>query len=485
MNIEKIAKNIFASFAEKEVERFLKVFLKGTKFQGKAWGVGGYVRDEILGIDAKDLDIVVGLKNGAKDLTALIFRYFPKEVTHPTNMGAYPIWQITFKENIDLNGETYKTEGAVIEFADSMKESYPDANSRQRNVESAPIEDDVKRRDFTVNMMLKDLSTGEFVDLTGTSKSDIEKGVLRGHPDVDFNEILRQDPLRMLRLVRFICKYDWTTPLSVLKAVKANAARIEVISEERIRDELIKIMKLGKLAKAIKFFDSTGLLKYIFPEIQELKGVQQNATHHSEGDAYRHTMMVLQNSKPGIESQLSALLHDAGKASTTEVIEGAIHSYGHEKVSGEIAEAVLRRLKFDLSTVKNVRKIVENHMKPHALSSAGSVGIRRFVREVGEELVDAILDLAHADEQGKLPRGNNVPALKERIDGIRNYKIPVKTKAVLNGNEIMSILNVKGGPIIKQVSDYLLEAEDDMAVQGKELTKEDAAKRILKKFKPE
>lgn len=283
MDVERIAKQMLASFAEKEVERLMKSFLQKTRFKGHAFAVGGYVRDEIMGLEAKDLDIVVDLKNGAKDLTALLHRSFPKEITNPVNMGNYPIWQITFKADVTYEGTVYKTSGAVIEFADTMKESYPDPNSRQRNVEFADLNSDVKRRDFTVNMMMKDLSNGEFVDLTGRSKDDIKKGVLQGHPDVDFNEILRQDPLRLLRLIRFICKYNWTTPLSVLKTVKANASRIQVISEERIRDELIKIMKIGQLAKAIKFFDSTGLLPYILPEIQSLKGVPQNQKYHQEG----------------------------------------------------------------------------------------------------------------------------------------------------------------------------------------------------------
>ncbi|MCK9615191.1 MAG: hypothetical protein M0R48_06780 [Candidatus Omnitrophica bacterium] len=261
---------------EKEVEKFFLNFLRYTEFSHHTFSVGGYVRDSILKNLPKDLDIVIDIKGGPEKLTKQLHALFSKETTNPINMGNYPIWQITFKEDIIFEGETYRTKGAVIEFAETMKESYPDPNSRQRSTEFADLGEDVKRRDFTTNMMMKDLSNGEFIDLTGVSKSDIQKGILRGHPDVDFNKILNQDALRMIRLVRFICKYNWTVPLSVLKAVKANSSRIQTISEERIRDELIKIMKLGKLQKAIKFFDSTGLLKYIFPEIESLKGVKQN-----------------------------------------------------------------------------------------------------------------------------------------------------------------------------------------------------------------
>jgi len=483
MNIERMAKQIISSFAEKEAERFFRSYLPKTSWKNHVFSVGGYVRDEILGLDAKDLDVVIDIKGGPEKLTKQLHALFSKETTFPVNMGNYPIWQITFKEDIIWEGETFRTKGAVIEFAETMKESYPDPNSRQRSTEFADLDSDVKRRDFTTNMMMKDLSNGEFIDLTGVSKSDIQKGVLRGHPDVDFNMILNQDPLRMMRLVRFACKYGWTVPLSVLKAVKANAARIQTISEERIRDELIKIMKLGKLQKAIKFFDATGLLKFIFPEIEALKGVKQNEIHHSEGDTFKHTMMVLQNSKPGIESQLSALLHDAGKASTTELINGAIHSYGHEKVSGEIAEAVCRRLKFDTGVIHNVRKIVENHMRPHALKDAGTAGIRKFIREVGDEIVDAVIDLARADEIGKLPKGDNIPSLMKKVEEVRKIKPVKKNDSILNGIEIMKILNIKPSAKIKEIMSFLEGKEDEYLEKGKVLDKETAEKLILEKFK--
>jgi tRNA nucleotidyltransferase/poly(A) polymerase len=175
--------------------------------------------------------------------------------------AAYPIWQITFKDNVEFDGETYRTKGAVIEFADTQTESFPDPESRQRVVEYGDLKQDVERRDFTVNMLMKDLSTGEVRDLTGTSINDIKKGILRGHPGVDFNKILRDDPLRMMRLIRFQAKYGWKVPLSVLKIVKRNAGRIKAVSGERIRDELIKVMKLGKLAQAIKMMKVVGLLK--------------------------------------------------------------------------------------------------------------------------------------------------------------------------------------------------------------------------------
>lgn len=191
-----VARRLVSLSAEKEVERLLLLILPGTQFSGKTFAVGGYVRDQLLGLEAKDLDIVVEMKNGAEKLTYWLHDMFPVETTSPYQLGAgYPIWQITFQKNIKFSDELYETKGAVIEFADSQKESFPDPDSRQRITESGTIEEDVQRRDFTVNMLLRDLSSGELRDLTGVSQRDIEKGILRGHPEVDFNKILRDDPL--------------------------------------------------------------------------------------------------------------------------------------------------------------------------------------------------------------------------------------------------------------------------------------------------
>lgn len=282
--LRRISNCIIASLPEKEVEKLLKDFLKGTIFANKAFAVGGYNRDELLGKEAKDLDIVVEMKDGAEKLTHLLSKTFYPAITKPHQMGAsYPIWQITFKDNINYLDKVYNTHGAVIEFADTMKESFPDENSRQRITEPGTLKDDVERRDFTVNSLMKDLTTGEFVDLTGTSINDIHKGILRGNPGVDFDVILKRDPLRMIRLIRFQAKYDWEIPLSVLKAVKRNASRIQIVSSERIMGELTKLMEIGKLYKAIKMMKVVDLLKYVLPEIQALKGVEQPIEYHQEG----------------------------------------------------------------------------------------------------------------------------------------------------------------------------------------------------------
>ena len=481
------------SQAEKEVERFLKEMLPGTPFAGLVKAVGGYVRDEYLSkinndpsIEAKDLDIVVGMKDGAEKVTKYIHDILGDKISTPRALGAgYPIWQITFKTDIDYKGKQYKTNGAVIEFADAMKEEFPDPTSRQRVTTSSTIEDDIERRDFTVNMLLKDMTTGEIEDLTGQSKDDIKNGVLRGHPNVSFDKILDQDPLRMIRLVRFQAKYGWKVPMSVLKTVKRNAERITIVSPERIIGELGKIMEMGQLYRAVRLMDVTGLLKYIFPEVEALKGIAQNPMHHSEGDAYVHTLMVLKNAKPGIVNQLAALLHDVGKATTTEEKEGKITSYGHDEAGAKIAEEVMKRLKvstIDTSAPDRVKKIISLHMRPHFLRSPAGGGkatakmIRKFVREAGDSL-EKILDLARADETGKIPPTNDIPEIRERIKEIG--ATPEKKKPILDGREVMDLLGIKTGTDVGKAVKIVADLEDEY---GSELTKEFAKEELKKRF---
>ena len=485
--LEDVARQFQASASEKEVERFLLKWVKTTPFRNRIFTVGGYVRDEVLGLDAKDLDIVVEMKGGAEKLTALIHQMFPVETSTPRIMGkGYPIWQIVFKDDIEHQGDTYRTTGAVIEFVDTQKETVPDPNSRQRVVEYAPLKDDIERRDFTVNMLLKDLTTGEIVDLTGTSIKDLKEGVLRGHPGVDFDRILTEDPLRMLRLVRFQAKYGWNVPMSVLKAVKRNAARIGIVSGERIQGELVKVMELGKLAQAIRMMKAVGLLQYVFPEIQAMQGVEHEYSMgtHQEGDVLRHTLLVLQNAKPGVENQLAALLHDVGKPESQDVIGGLIRFIGHEKVSGEMAEAILRRLKFDGKVIGRVRTIVENHMRPHHLTrdeNAGPTALRRFIRDVGDELVDAVLNLAEADQLGTLPPNNMIPDLRERIEAVM-APVQQAEKLPIDGKDVQKLLGVGPGRQIGDILKYLKDKKFEMGQDGKEMTKDDAERLVVDKF---
>ena len=475
-----------AKTPEKEVERFLMAFIKGTPFNNKTYSVGGFVRDELLGKPSKDLDIVVEMEKGAEKLTKLIHEKYPTETSSPHNLGKdYPIWHLSFKKDIKVGEETFKTNEAEVDFADTQKESFPDPKTRQRVTQPGNLEEDIARRDFTVNMLLRDLSSGEIKDLTGVSKEDLEKGVLKGHPRVSLDKTFSDDPLRMIRLIRFQAKYGWEIPLEVLKTVKRNADRIKIISSERIRDELVKIMQIGKLAKAIKLMKAVGLLKHVMPEIQDLHGVKQPEIYHAEGDVLKHTLKVLENAKPTVEAQLAALFHDVGKKSTQQFIGEKIQFLGHEDVSAEIAEAIMRNLKFDNKTIEKVKTIVKNHMRPHDADVWGSKAVRKFVRDLGEDLED-VLHMAEIDTLGswttdKKPQKSIVPDLREKIKKV--LEVPISRKPILSGLEVMDFLGIKTGPEVGKALKLVIDIEDDLASEGKKPTKEEIKGILKEKWK--
>jgi poly(A) polymerase len=473
-----------------DVEKLLKAWVKDSRFKGKSYIVGGYVRDKIIGIVPKDVDVVVEMENGGKKFVFDMYKDFKEFVSQPIDVKSeLGIWGLVFKEDILYRGQVYNVKGMDIEVAQTQKETFPNPMSRQRAMEYAPLEKDIERRDFTVNSVLEDLTSGEILDLTGTSKHDIEKGILRGHPGVDFDLILAQDPLRMIRLIRFEAKYGWKVPKSVLKAVKRNAHRIKIVSAERIMEELKKVAKIGKLEKAVRIMQVTGLLKYVLPEIEAMRGVEhdKNRGHHQEGDVYKHTLLVLRNAKPGVLNQFAALWHDIGKPQTQTVLEDAITFQSHDKVGGEIVEAVMRKLRFEKDVIKKIRKLVEMHMRPHQIQrqlesednpKIRAKMIRKFIRTLGEETVDAVLDLAEADQLGNLPADNKIPYLRKEIDEIREIDKDRNKLPVLNGEEIMDILNIKPSPLIGKITKFLLDLQDE----NPDLTKSEAIRFIQKEF---
>jgi len=479
-----------ASSAEREVEKLLKEILPGTPFANKTHAIGGYVRDEYIKqlkddptMDPKDLDIIVEMDGGSKKLTHFIKKKFGDAISTPVQMGAYPIWQITFKEDLNHAKKTFKTKGAVIEVADTMEEEFNDNESRQRDVKYAPLKKDIERRDFTVNMLLKDLTTGEIKDLTGTSKKDIEKGVLKHIDNVMLDKRFKEDPLRLMRLVRFAAVKDWDIPKEVLRIAKKNAERIEIVSKERIMAELKKTMKTGKLKKAIQIMKVIGILKYVMPEVDALRGVTQGEKYHQEGDVYRHTLKVLENAKPGIENQMAALLHDIGKPEKQQIFPDKVTFLDHQHAGAEIAKAIMKRLKFDSNTSKKVVDLVKMHMDPLLKLKSKDTKLRKYIRDVGDEMVNSILDLARADELGRLPAKNEIPDLIDRIEKIRNAPVKIQNKPLLDGNELMDLLKIKQGPEIRDVKDLLFKIQDEYAAKDKELTKEEAKSELLKRYK--
>lgn len=258
--------------------RIVNVIKKHDEFKNHVFAVGGYVRDKVMGITPKDLDLVVDVYNGNKFFANLIKQEYPEVTTTPIPLGAYPIRQIQFT---DIN--------EIIEIADTMSEEFPDIYSRQRQVKFASLIEDIYRRDFTINSMLIDLSTNELIDLVH-GKDDINRKVINCNPNINPEEIFSADPLRIIRAIRFAVKYNFLISDNVQQAIKEIGERITILSNERIYAELKNIcnVKLG-LYHAIQLMEKLDILKYIFPEVDHLKTIRQapdSRLIHLEGSKF-------------------------------------------------------------------------------------------------------------------------------------------------------------------------------------------------------
>ena len=425
---------------------YLKQLVKASPYEGIVYLAGGAVRDELMGIDAKDLDFVINMQFGGIRFA----RWATREMGNyerGSNPVIYPEYG-TAKFNlrgIEHNG--FKLDDIDIECVMPRTEEYEEG-SRKPKVDSGSLKDDVDRRDFTTNSLLKNLSTGEILDLTGQGKQDIKDGIVRTplDPDVIFSE----DPLRMLRAVRFTMKYDWDLPLFMIRSMKSNASKLKQISVERVQEELNKMLMTDSPDRAIKLLQVTGLSRYVFPELDRLIKLEQNKYHKE--DAMEHTLSVVKGTPKKLTTRLMALFHDIGKEATKEVIGKEIHFYGHEKVGAEMTEKILRRLKYPNKIIDAVVKGVRNHMKlkhggPDSFGATDKT-LRKFKVNMGEHLED-ILNLIHADNiahEAGFDMPNQIEAIRKRLDTL---DIPQgKLKLPINGDDIRKKYKLRPGKII-------------------------------------
>ena len=441
-------KQLTESKQAQEVLDILRDATQGSEFEGKLYMAGGYVRDTLLGRDSKDVDLLI---DGDAHSGLRAAEYIAKKLgvyKADSNPVVFPTYYTAKLTVPTLSGKI------DVEFVAPRKEKYQ-PGSRKPEVTAGELLDDVMRRDFTVNSLLQNLHTGKILDLSGRGISDLKAGVLKptGNPDVIFGE----DPLRILRAVRFVIKYNFKLPISVIKYIKKHAGSLNNISKERINDELSKILVLNNPSKAFELFRITGILKIIMPELDQLVKLKQNAYHKK--DAFGHTLDVLDASSPDLIRRLAALFHDIGKAATRTEKNGKIQFIGHAQVGAEIARNIMNRLKYPNDMISRVVDIVKYHMD---LKSAGADAsnlkdstLRKFIFRVGHNLED-LLDVMHADnishsEAASMPEQIN--AIRKKIQQMDVNDI-LRTQSILNGNEIREL--GANGPLIGQIKDRIL-----------------------------
>jgi poly(A) polymerase len=465
----------------------------GEGFRGvghELYLVGGYVRDRLLGREHPDADAATDAH--------------PRQVKRLLRPYADHLWTV---------GERFGTIGAevdgyAVEVTTYRADLYTEGSRHPEVAFGESLEGDLARRDFTINAVAADALTGEILD-PFEGRKDLERGVIR--PVGDPLDRMRDDPLRMLRAVRF--EATLSTPEKPFamtpdleKAIRENARWLEIISAERIRDEFEKIVTSGNVAQGLRTLVRLGLMPYVVPEFMETVDVEQEAEFHHK-DVFEHTLIVVSSieREPGMSGRdfsvlrKAAFFHDIGKPRTLvyehrctycgakslsktaeegecEVCGGRtvpkrIHFYGHENVGAAIARRAMRRLAYPRDDVDAVAHLVANHMRPYGYAASrdpwSDSAIRRFIRDAylarGErrlEDVDMLLRLARADITGSAPRRRRIAeeswrSLKGRVDEIRAEDAVERLESPLDGNDLMRQFARGPGPWIGTLKDHL------------------------------
>ncbi len=356
----------------------------------------------------------------------------------------------------------------IVEITTFRSEQYNPDSRKPEVCFGTVLEDDLLRRDFTINAMACHPLTGEIIDPFG-GRQDLEAHLLRAvgnEPDKRFDE----DPLRLLRGVRFAAQLDFTIEPATRRSIVRQAVKLQKISRERIRDEMNKLLVSANPAKGLDLLVELGLMEWIVPEVVALRGVSQQALKviHTK-DVYAHVLRVVERSSPRLICRWSALLHDIAKPRTRTVEEGKVHFFGHEDVGAYMARDILKRLHFDRDFIESVSKIVRLHMRANAYTSDWTDGaVRRLMLESGDDLTD-LLDLSRADitsyRADKVTRAAaRVTELTERCQRLQEEAERVPLKSPLDGNELMTIFGRGPGPWLRPIKDHLLSLVIDGAL---------------------
>ena len=420
--------------------------------------VGGFVRDLFLKRDNYDIDIVC-LGSGIQ---------LAKKIADAVNADNFTVYK-------NFGTAMFKHEGLQLEFVGARKESY-NPSSRKPVVENGTFEDDQLRRDFTINTLAVGLNKGNFGEVINYLHGfeDLQSKLIR--TPVDPNITFSDDPLRMMRAIRFASQLNFTICTDTFEAIKQQKERIKIISKERIRDELNKIILSPKPSIGFKLLSECGLLQIIFPELEKLKG-QERINNFSHKDIFLHTLQVLDNiseKSEKISLRWAALLHDIEKPFTKRFNDKYGFSFhGHEEIGARWVEKIFSRLHLPKNNIKYIEKLIRLHLRPIIIAQdiVTDSAVRRLAFEAGEDFEDLML-LCRADITSHNPIKieqyfNNFEKVEKKVaeievkDHIRNLQ------PVISGEMIMKELNLKSGPLIGELKSLMKEAILNGEVENK------------------
>jgi poly(A) polymerase len=409
----------------------------------EAYIVGGFVRDQLLGHTSKDIDIVCVNDGGIEALEAFARK---NHWSKPAIFERFGTAQT-------------RGDGFIVEVVRARRERY-DPESRKPDVAPGTLEEDIMRRDFTVNALCQTFG-GEILDLTGKGRADLQSGVLR--TPLDAQETFSEDPLRMLRAARFVAQLGFQPAPGMLEAMRAQAERARLLSAERIRDELARLLTSSHVRDGMNLLRDSGLLDVAVPQLLDMVGVEQGGYH--KYDVWDHTMYAVEASPPDLITRCAALFHDSGKPATHALAEDGKHTfYGHAGVGATIARLVMERLRFSNDEIEAVAKLVDLHLRPiqYDQESWSDSAVRRLIRDAGE-LRDQMIDLARADTvASSFPTTAGLDELALRMDALDKGGSVSKFVAPVSGNEIMALAGRKRGPWVGVVKRAL----EDAVIEG-------------------
>jgi poly(A) polymerase len=415
----------------------------------EAFLVGGCVRDEKLHRNPVDYDVTTGAT------PTLIQQLFPDSLMVGALFGVVIVRQL----DVHVEVATFRTDVG-----------YSDGRHPDHVVFGTSVQEDVRRRDFTINGLLKDPLAdppdGKIIDFVG-GLDDIEAGIIRtiGEPRLRFTE----DKLRLIRAVRFAARFGYEIEPQTFAAIKELAPQINQVSAERLRDELTKILTEGAARRGFELLDETGLLQILLPEVARMKGVQQPPEYHPEGDVWIHTLMLLENLPARSSPTLAwgALLHDVGKPPTFQPASKTgdrIRFNEHAEIGARMAEEICKRFRFSNEDTDQIVELVATHMRFKDVQQMKASTLKRFVRSPKFE---EKLELHRLDCLACHRMLDNYRFVEKFI--AETPPEQVRPDRLITGEDLQA-LGFRPGPLYKQI----LQAVEDAQLEGKLTTKEDA-----------
>jgi poly(A) polymerase len=432
----------------------------------EAYLVGGCVRDLLLGREPKDYDVATNAT------PRQVMTIFPQTYAVGAQFGVVLVPAPDSGSAPDCEAEG-GSKSACVEVATFRSDiGYTDGRHPDEVRFSNDPREDVARRDFTINGMLLDPVSGEVFDYVGGRK-DLEAGIIRtiGNPQHRFTE----DKLRMLRAVRFAARFEYTIEPATFAAMQALADQIAVVSRERVRDELTRMLTEGHASRAFLMLDESGLLQFVLPEISAMHGVEQPPEFHPEGDVFVHTLLLLDNLPQPCPPTLGwgALLHDVGKPATFRIAPDRIRFDGHVDVGVKIAQAICRRLRFSNDDTEQILALVDNHMRFGDAMKMKESTLKKFMRLRD---FDEHMALHRADCLASHRNLTTYEFIRQRRAEIPPEKM--RPAPLVNGKDLIAAGHVPG-PKFKEI----LSAVEDAQLEGR-LPSRDAALEFVRREFP-